>query len=243
MKVFLLFVSLIFYKSLFANTVMDSILNTYCSKDQKACTAVKDNISRDTNGCRVGPNYIPYLKNYVLKLNPSISQIEVADRIRYFGPVTGRYNYFFNDFSRGRYVIKASVFFSNLKDFSSAEIQTLKNKFSEAAEIWNLQNPWNDIYEFEFSLADQRPKNGIAPRLQRPYTRGPYFSVWSTRWDASTIAHEFGHVMGLHDEYEYVDDKDYSNNCNPNSIMCSSFAGEPRPYHYHLIFQRAFCEV
>jgi len=163
-------------------------------------------------------------------------------RINYFGVIRGRYLYKVERLSARNYVLHAKIHFKNKNEFSSLEIDQYRKKIERASEIWTRNNTFRNNITFKFSIADKADSKTVSARLIRPYTRGPYFSKWSLSWDVETIAHEFGHVMGLRDEYEYFDDNNSSNNCSSSSLMCNSY-GRPQDHHYFLIFQRPFCEV
>ena len=244
-KIYLLLGVLSVSQFAFANAeqVKQEILTTYgCQQNQFVCKAIDENLKRDTNGCRVTPDSIDLLEPYIRQRNPALTQISVFDRIRYFGPVTGKYSYDYLRLKNRNFKVTARVHFKNLKDFSQAEVQTMVQKFKQAAQIWNRNNPFGDIYNFDFQLALNSSSQTVSANLVKFYTRGPYFDKWSTQWTADTIAHEFGHVLGLFDEYDYFHQSTSAFDCDQSSIMCSSY-GRPKPYHYHLILQRSFCEV
>lgn len=222
--------------------VINEMLSAYgCRTNGYVCKAINDNIERDSNRCMLVPEHIEYLGSYIQKNNPKITQISIADSIRYFGPVRGKYFYKYQKRSAHKFILTAKMHFRNLNEFTNYEISSLEKKFKEAANIWNKYSPYGDTYIFDFQISPASSNQTISARLQRKYTRGPYFEKWSTVWDAYTIAHEFGHVMGLFDEYDYLNQS--PSVCDTGSIMCSSYSGIPRQYHYHLIHQRAFCEV
>ncbi len=224
-----------------ADQVKQAILDTYgCKQNSFICKAITENLNRDSNGCRVLPESIEDLEPYIKQRNPALTGLQVFDRIRYVGPITGKYSYNYKRLKNGKFQIKAQVFFKNLNEYNTTEIETLKNKFRKAAQIWNQQNPFRNIYQFEFQLAAQSSSKTVSANLVKFDTRGPYFDKWSTRWNEYTIAHEFGHVLGLFDEYSYSNSN--GSDCDQSSIMCNSY-GKPKPFHYHLILQRSFCEV
>ena len=83
--------------------------------------------------------------------------------------------------------------------------------------------------------------NGIS--LLRKKSRGPYFLNWSTLWDVDNLAHEFGHLFGLDDEYKNRLGGGSTDDCDSRSLMCQSWTGSQRDYHYYLILRRAFCSL
>lgn len=226
-----------------ASEVKQEILNAYgCSQNSFVCKAINENLKRDSNMCRVFPYYVDALGTYIKQTNPGLARLNVLDRIRYWGPISGKYSYEYQKLNNGTFKITAKMHFKNLSDYSDVDVQILKDKFKRAARIWNLNNPFKKSYSFDFQVAEKRTNRTVAAELVKYPTRGPYFDRWSTRWNEYTIAHEFGHVMGLFDEYDYFHDGSGRQDCDPSSIMCSSY-GAPKPFHYHLILQRGFCEV
>lgn len=244
-KIYLLIIIGIFSRFTFAQNdpIRPIILDSYgCNQNSLVCKAINDNLDRDSNGCRMYPDSIGYLESFIKQKNPSLTQIQVFDRIRYFGPVSGKYSYDYQRQKNGKFHVTAKVFFKNLNEYSPAEIQILNTKFKKAAQIWNQSNPFKNTYQFEFLLASQNSTKTVSANLVRFNTRGPYFDKWSFNWNEYVIAHEFGHVLGLFDEYDYMKGTSDPADCDQSSIMCNSY-GEPKPYHYHLILQRSFCEV
>lgn len=226
-----------------AAAVKQSILNTYgCQSNPYVCKAINENISRDSNGCRVLPNSIELLETHIKNRSPATTKINVFDRIRYFGPITGVYSYEYARLKNRKFNITAKMHFKNIQNYSDAEVQYLKAKFKQAAHIWNQNNPFRDIYTFDFQLAARASADTVSASLVKFQTRGPYFDKWSILWSPETVAHEFGHVLGLHDEYDYFHQGSSVPECDQSSIMCSSW-GRPKAYHYHLVLQRSFCEV
>ncbi len=219
------------------------IQNAYgCNQNSLICKAISENLDRDSNGCRVYPDSIGYLERFIKQRNPALTQIKVFDRIRYFGPISGKYSYDYKRLKNGKFIVTAKVFFKNLDEYSETEIKVMNLRFRKAAQIWNQVNPFKNIYQFEFLLASRSSSKTVSANLVRFNTRGPYFDKWSFNWNEYVIAHEFGHVLGLFDEYDYSKGTSDPLDCDQSSIMCNSY-GQPKPYHYHLILQRSFCEV
>jgi hypothetical protein len=78
-------------------------------------------------------------------------------------------------------------------------------------------------------------------------TNGPYFKNWNINWNSLEIAHEFGHVLGLDDEYSYLINSGlkisvYDHICEATSIMCTvGLNSEIKNYHYYMVIRRLFC--
>lgn len=224
-----------------ATDVKNLILNSYgCPQNTYICKAINDNLGRDRNKCLVSPRSIASLNHY-WEQNLADSQISVSDQLRYFGPVSGKYFYQLNKDSKQRISITVPIHFENIKDYSNSEIRSYGKKIKAASSLWNKHNPYSKLISFNFKLSQVNESRSVSPRLIRQYTRGPYFDRWSFDWDQYIIAHEFGHLMGLFDEYDYF--KPQESLCDSKSLMCSSNYGVPQAYHYHLILQRTFCEI
>jgi len=147
----------------------------------------------------------------------------------------------FNRQNKKSFIIDAAVYFKNLNSYSASEIRNYESKVKRAAAIWNKNSPHGSTFKFSFRIAKKPSSRVVSPMLIRGNTRGPYFDRWSLNWSVETIAHEFGHILGLFDEYSYNDSS--NPNCDSRSIMCSSFRGTPQHYHYQLLLQRVYCEV
>lgn len=225
------------------NEIKQNILLSYgCPQNTFVCKAMKENMSRDSNTCMVLPNNLDDLGPYIQKENPKLNTMSIIDSIRYLGPVRGKYSYGLRKIGPNKFAITAEIFFKNLVEYNSQEIAAFKQKIKRATEIWNQNNPLGDIYTFDFKIAEKFRSDLVSAQLVRFNTSGPYFDKWNYRWTANTIAHEFGHILGLYDEYEYLHQSSQSQDCSPGSIMCNS-RGRPQDYHYQFIIQRAFCEV
>jgi len=214
-----------------------------CPSSTYLCKALTANHNRDSDRCRVSPRHVGELASYMDQQGDRSQSKSVSGKIRYVGPVTGRYAYDLIRVGKNKMTLRAQVHFSNLSDFSAAEIKAYESKINAAARVWTKNSPFGSKFNFKFKFElSRRPSRRLAsPKLIRSNTRGPYFSQWSLGWSVDTIAHEFGHIMGLFDEYSYSDND--TSNCSARSIMCHSHRGDPLGYHYQLIFQRAFCKV
>lgn len=229
--------------SVFASDITSEILGYYgCPNLVQDCKSLTSNIANDRNGCRVKPQHLGLLRNQI-NINKGKLPINVSGKMNHFGPISGKYAYTYSQLGSGKLLITAKIFFSNLNKYSSRDIASYQSKITKAERIWNQYNPFKNKYVFQFLITNVKDRNNVAPKLVKNYTRGPYFTEWSLQWNEYTIAHEFGHVLGLKDEYEYFDNKDESDNCTPGSIMCNSQWGAPLGHHYQLILQRPFCEV
>jgi len=236
----LLLIGLIFSNQ--ATASADIVEKHYgCPNSTYLCKALTANHDRDSDGCRVSPRHVGDLAAYMDQQGDKSQSKNVSGKIRYVGPVTGRYAYDLIRVSKNKMTLRAQVHFSNLAEFSAAEIRSYEAKIKSAARVWKKNSPFGSKIDFNFVLSRRPSRKLASPKLIRQNTRGPYFSQWSLGWSVDTIAHEFGHIMGLFDEYSYSDND--TSNCSARSIMCHSHRGDPLGYHYQLIFQRAFCKV
>lgn len=128
--------------------------------------------------------------------------------------------------------LRVKVAFLNPQD---QDIQDFKTKFMQAEKIWNTNLlPLDFKYNFQFEVTDNPSEAHYSVILWKD-TRGPYDTNWGRDWDALTVAHELGHMLGLGDEYETITSE---SNCLPKSLMCSSHAGAPTRSHYYFILRR-----
>lgn len=223
-----------------ANQAKNEMMDYYsCPTNTYVCNTLIKNMNNDSDKCMVAPKSITLLKPY-WEQNSTTNIINVGGMLRYFGPIAGEYYYQLSKKSGNKIKVVVPVYFENLKLYNANEIQNYENKFKIASQIWNQNNPYSDFYEFYFILQKTVHPMVLSTKLIRQDTRGPYFNQWSLQWSPQTIAHEFGHVMGLLDEYDYLSQS--QSKCDLASSMCSTY-GKPQEYHYHIVLQRAFCEV
>jgi hypothetical protein len=214
--------------------------NRECKKNT-SCKMLRRHLKRDSKKCVMNPVEVGVVENYVLQRSQATHK-NVRGTMRYLGAVPGSYGYDTYLDETGTLVIESRIHFSNLADFSESAINFMKDKLLRAANVWTDSNRYTD-YPVRFSLLLETNKRNshISAKLQDPYTRGPYFSKWSTSWGVSTLAHEFGHILGLDDEYSNNPFGGSVAGCDTRSIMCSSY-GVPQDYQYYVIFRRLLCK-
>jgi len=203
------------------------------------CRMLKWHIVRDNNSCQMNPKDVEILDQ---QINQTFeNKLKIRGSIKYLRIKKGRYQYYVYNTQGDGPVIRARIFIKNIEEYSESEIAIFKGKLNQAAKIWNTHNPYPYQMKFDFDLTTDKDEAAVKVKLLKKYTRGPYFSKWSYNWSVNTIAHEFGHVLGLDDEYRNGLGGGSTKNCQLASIMCSSYRGKPQGYHYYLIFRRALC--
>ena len=207
-------------------------------REQHDCYYLKRGILRDSSPCLEHPMS---LLNYATSGQFTRKWKEIRGKIRYLGFYPSGYRYWVRLNDRDEIEVKASVHFKNLSEFNESEIIRLEGKFDRAASHWKRYHGDYGRVHFKFSLERDPNLASIRNvRLIRESTRGPYYSKWSLGWSASSIAHEFGHVLGLDDEYRNQPGRGDSSVCSRLSRMCTS-GGRSKDYHYYLILRRVAC--
>ncbi len=206
-----------------------------------SCRMLRRHIIRDSKTCRINPIEVGVTDNFVLQ-SSGARENNVTGSMRYLGVVPAKYGYDTYFDITGTIVIEGRIHFSNLDEFSETTISRLENRFKAASDVWTNGNRFSD-YPVRFSLKLERNRRNahISARLQDDWTRGPYFSKWSLSWSIKTLAHEFGHILGLDDEYSNTPLAGVLSRCNKRSIMCSPY-GVPQDYQYYVIFRRLLCK-
>lgn len=123
----------------------------------------------------------------------------------------------------------------NFLNPTGQDLENFKKKFVEAEKIWNSnQTPLDFKYRFQFQVVTN-PKEAHYSVILWNDTRGPYDTNWGRNWTATSIAHEFGHMLGLGDEYETITSESF---CLKHSLMCDSNRAKPMYHHYYFILRR-----
>jgi hypothetical protein len=210
------------------------------------CKMIKRHLKRDSKNCAINPNKISNLLSLFAENNRTKSNpVRVKGSTRYLGFFPGKYSYnvFLN--SLGLIEIDTNIHFKNTSDYSDEQKLVFSYKMFTAAARWMRYTPTNyPQLAFNFNIAqDKKAAHIRGVKLLNERSRGPYFRNWSLLWSYKTISHEFGHVLGLDDEYKNSPFGGNSNECDANSIMCRSSAGSPMEYHYYMILRRAICQM
>lgn len=208
-----------------------------------ACIMLRKNLNRDSkSSCKpTTPNAFR---------NPASSS-DQANRgtIAYLGFAPMRYLYDTALLSNETPVVKISVFFKG-QYANRANLALMQAKMNSASRIWEGGSLTVHPTTFKFTIAKTEAEADFAVELLEKGTRGPYNKRWSVSWSSNTVAHELGHMMGLDDEYDNLRvsllgktkmSYDRLTRCDPGSIMCSSYLGNPQPHHYYTILRRRGC--
>ncbi|MEK6626566.1 MAG: hypothetical protein AABY86_16485 [Bdellovibrionota bacterium] len=204
------------------------------------CTRiVKRHLIRDLKGCQIDPRLVQATPQLVT--DAGLDEVSVHGRSAFLGIFPAPYRYRMSVTANKGVVIQANVYFTNHNELSEQTLNEMQDKLNEAAAKWTKHNPYLFPLTFKFLITSRRADADVKTKLLIDrYTRGPYFSLWTTHWGASTISHEMGHVMGLDDEYSNTPFPSLTY-CDRSSIMCTN--RQPFPYHYYLIVRRMLCSL
>ena len=227
------------------------------------CIFLKRNLKRDLTGF-----YMP-LGKFESKIKAESFKVKsVSGRIRYVGLVPKKYRYDV-EVINGVATANINIHF-DMADFNldhSWANDIMDRKIAGAQRYWNRKTPSN--YKFKFKRVENIKDAFFSVKLKRKNTRGPYDTRWSLVWSEETIAHEFGHMMGLDDEYDQITGSSLRDinralisranrshlrsfrdrymfghykamKCDQESLMCNSHRGEIRPWHLYSIFKRIY---
>jgi hypothetical protein len=147
----------------------------------------------------------------------------------------------------------------HLKGELSQDIATMalmRTRLIEAEKLWNDEKSVAKVrFSFKFVSPLERPHFEVSLwNWTGQAASMPYFFGISTAHQPSTLAHEFGHMMGLDDEYfamnnlpgvsKVLGTKNHqASGCLSTSLMCLS--GNERAsiwdYHRYLVVRRGAC--
>ena len=168
-------------------------------------------------------------------------RVKVRGLFRYVGvaPLPFKYDLVAEN---GKIIAKTSIYYKGSEDFSENELNQLRRKVQDGVDLWNEKTPADMPYEIEVKIVDNKEDAHFKINLVRGWTRGPYLKEHSIDWSHRVFAHEFGHMLGLDDEYDQIFGTLFGDSrCTNDSMMCSHRRdGFPR-YYWYLIFRRAQC--
>jgi hypothetical protein len=205
-------------------------------------TMFKRSIDRDRSECKFAPEKMfSVLEN---KISEKI-QIPISGDINYMGQYTGPYKYDVK-VKNGHAYLSTKIFIRNVRKKSirhnEAQLEQMKKKIKWAENYWNRYIPAELPMSFKFEIVESKKDAYFRPALITRYTRGPYYTGWSTKFNTIVVAHEIGHMFGLDDEYENNMAGGNTTFCDVSSLMCSNAIGAVIPaYSYYIILNRIGC--
>ena len=166
---------------------------------------------------------------------------KIRGLFRYVGvaPLPFRYDLIAEN---GKLIARTSIFYKGFDKLSKEDQQKLREKVAAGVNLWNSKTPADLPYEVDVQIKDKKEDAHFKINIVRGWTRGPYLKEHSVDWSYKVFAHEFGHMLGLDDEYDQIIGTLFGNSrCTNDSMMCSHRkSGFPR-YYWYLIFRRAQC--
>jgi hypothetical protein len=219
--------------------------------------ALRDNIERDSlEGCLPEPS---------VAMAGNGGRVLVEGTLAYMGFVALPYSYDLDTDQDGNAVVRVRVhYFGELAE-DPAHLQHIARKLDRAAEIWTQNAPAATFdgppVTFAFDVVEVPDHAHFSVELAPGCPRAPYLAAHGLECSSHLLAHEFGHMLGLDDEYNQIGktaghlsgaERWWAGNaslrtnafrCDIGSLMCSSRfdASIPRPYDYYVILRRRLC--
>lgn len=225
------------------------------------CVFLRQHLNRDMSRKKEMPSAEDVFASH---LNLPDQEFDVEGRIRYLGTIPKKYKYNVK-IENGIATLTVKIHFDKNKNGNSHN--TIKRRLMAAEEYWNNSlKYYSQNFKVKFLKVEDKKEASFSVKLVDKYTRGPYDTAWSIEWDAMTVTHEVGHMLGLDDEYSNVGytitmgprelfsgltgiitDRDQfkrneSLKCDITSLMCNPFAYRPNitKAHAYIILSRVF---
>lgn len=215
---------------------------------------IERSIRRDQNCCLITYEMFENFPNF-MNLLPVESEVSIEGNLRYEGHgrraravgaailgydggSSGDYRYTIRRKPNGEIGLKVKVHFQNSEEFDE-----LMERIEQAEMEFSRRFPTNRFgfsVSLDFEVVDDPSEADFSNIVLKRYpenarARGPYDQFWDISWNTHTLVHEFGHFLGLDDEYDFG---------SSNSIMANPWQGfsSHQYYHHYQILSRFFCQ-
>lgn len=192
---------------------------------------------RDTKYCLPHPDDI--FENDIAE---DFEKKRIKGRIRYVGVAPLPYRYLIEN-KDDKMHLTLNVYYKNWDSLKETQKETIKKSFQGAQNYWNKNSPDPKRFSFEFNALEKRENADFIVNAVAKSTRGPYLKEHNINWHPLVFAHEFGHMMGLDDEYDQIFATLFKKRrCTSESLMCSTMYNHFPKYYWYKIYRRAFCQ-